>query len=232
MFVVGFPTGIFSANCYLVATGPGEPCLIVDPGQDAVAGIADALREHRLTPAAVALTHGHLDHMWSVLPVCADHGVPAYVHPGDRALLADPLAALPADWVGALGVAGVRFREPDDVREVLDAAWLEIAGVDLRVRHAPGHTPGSVVFETPGGGDDPPTMFSGDLLFAGSVGRTDLAGGDAQAMRASLARVTLAASDETVVLPGHGPRTTIGRERSTNPYLRELPRQPVREGAS
>ncbi len=222
MLVVGFPTGVFAANCYLVATRAGEPCVIVDPGQDAVPDIAAALREHRLKPAAVLLTHGHLDHMWSVLPVCGEHAVPALVHPADRHLLADPLATLPADWVEMLGVAGVRFDEPDDVREISDGEKLSIAGVDFTVDHAPGHTAGSVVFRAPGDSGDSPMMFTGDLVFAGSVGRTDLVGGDPAAMRESLARVVLAAPDETVVLPGHGPRSTIGQERSTNPYLRGL----------
>jgi glyoxylase-like metal-dependent hydrolase (beta-lactamase superfamily II) len=222
VLVVGFPTGAFGANCYLVAAARGEPCVIVDPGQDAVAAIDAGLREHRLAPAAVLLTHGHIDHMWSVLPVCGAHEVPAYVHPADRGRLADPLASLPPDWVAALGLAGVSFAEPDDVREAVEGARLAVAGLDFHVGHAPGHTPGSVVFRTEAGGDDPPMMFAGDLVFAGSVGRTDLPGGDPVAMRSSLARVVLGAPDETVVLPGHGPRTTIGRERAANPYLRDL----------
>lgn len=225
MLVVGFPTGAFGANCYLVAAAPGQRCVIIDPGQDAVAAIDAGLREHRLTPAAVLLTHGHIDHMCSVLPVCGAHDVPAYIHPADRGRLADPLATLPAEWVAALGLAGVTFAEPDDVREVIDGTTLTAAELAFSIGHAPGHTAGSVVFRTPAGSagsDDPPMMFAGDLVFAGSVGRTDLPGGDPAAMRDSLARVVLGAPDETVVLPGHGPRTTIGRERASNPYLRDL----------
>ena len=223
MLVVGFPTGSFAANCYLVATAAGAPCVIVDPGEDAVAAIDVALVEHRLRPAAVLLTHGHLDHMLSVLPVCEANDVPAYVHPADRAQLSDPLRGLPPDWAAALGLAGVTFREPDDVRELVDGSAVDVAGLSFRVEHAPGHTAGSVVFRTSGGGPDgEPMMFAGDLVFAGSIGRTDLPGGDDGAMRASLARVVLGAADETVVLPGHGPRTTIGRERAANPYLRGL----------
>lgn len=233
MLVVGFPTGVFGANCYLLATAAGEHCVIVDPGQDAVSAIDDALREHRLKPAAVLLTHGHLDHMWSVLPVCGAHGVPAYVHPADRSRLRDPMASLPSDWAQALGLAGVTFSEPDDVRELSNGALLDIAGLRLTVEHAPGHTAGSVVFRTPAGGPaDEPTMFAGDLLFAGSVGRTDLPGGDGAAMRESLERVVLRAPDETVVFPGHGSHTTIGRERATNPYLRPLSPPTAHEGAN
>ncbi|HEX7107590.1 MAG TPA: MBL fold metallo-hydrolase [Acidothermaceae bacterium] len=223
MLVAGFPTGSFAANCYLVATAAGAPCVIIDPGQDAVPAIAAALAEHRLRPAAVLLTHGHLDHMLSVLPVCEDNGVPAYVHPADRAQLSDPLGALPAEWAAALGLAGVTFREPDDVRELVDGSSVDLAGLSFRVEHAPGHTAGSVVFRTADGGPDgEPMMFAGDLVFAGSIGRTDLPGGDDDAMRASLARVVLGCPDHTVVLPGHGPRTTVGRERATNPHLRGL----------
>ena len=236
MLVVGFPTGVFGANCYLVAPAAGERCVIVDPGQDAVRPLTQALADHRLKPAAVLLTHGHLDHMWSVLPVCGAHDVPAFVHADDRGRLADPVAGLPPDWVGSLGLAGVTFAEPDDVREICDGELLDLAGLDLVVRHAPGHTAGSVVFcAAAGGSDGEPMMFAGDLLFAGSVGRTDLPGGDDAAMRASLARVVLGAPDETVVLPGHGARTTIGRERATNPYLQGLGREagrPADEGVT
>ena len=226
MLVVGFATGIFSANCYVVAPAAGERCLIVDPGQDAVRPIAAALREHRLKPAGVLLTHGHLDHTWSVLPVCGAHDVPAFIHPADRGQLADPIAGLPADWVEPLGLAGVTFTEPDDVCELADGAVVNLAGLELSVAHAPGHSPGSVVFTSAAGGPaGEPVMFAGDLVFAGSVGRTDLPGGDHAAMQASLRRVVLGARDETVVAPGHGPRTTVGRERVANPYLQGLPLQ-------
>jgi glyoxylase-like metal-dependent hydrolase (beta-lactamase superfamily II) len=214
VFVAGFPAGSFMTNCYLVAPAPGEECVVIDPGQDATKGVDDLLREHRLKPVAVLLTHGHLDHVWSVVPVCGARDIPAYIHPEDRAMLADPMVGLPAAWRD--GIAGLSFQEPDDVRELTDGATLSVAGLDFTVDHAPGHTQGSVTFHS----ND--TLFSGDLLFAGSIGRTDLPGGDPNAMRDSLARVCLPLPDETVVLSGHGPQTTIGRERATNPFLREL----------
>ena len=186
-------------------------------------GLTEVLREHRLRPAAVLVTHGHIDHMWSVLPVCGAHDVAAYIHGGDRDRLADPVRTLSADLVEALGAAGVTFGEPDDVRELTDGVVLDVAGLTVTADHTPGHTEGSVVFRVPDGGPDgEPLMFSGDLLFAGSIGRTDSVGGDGRAMQASLARV-LAFADETVVLPGHGRSTTIGRERASNPYLQGLP---------
>jgi hydroxyacylglutathione hydrolase len=222
VLVVGFPTGLFAANCYVVAPSAGQQCVVIDPGQDAVPGLTEILREHRLRPAAVLVTHGHIDHMWSVLPVCGANDVPAYIHGSDRDRLADPVRTLSADLVEALGVAGVAFGEPDDVRELTDGVVLDLAGVSITADHTPGHTEGSVVFRTlDGGPDGEGLMFAGDLLFAGSIGRTDNAGGDDAAMRASLERV-LTYADETVVLPGHGPSTTIGRERATNPHLRGL----------
>jgi hydroxyacylglutathione hydrolase len=220
MLVAGFPAGTFAANCYVMAAGPGEQCLIVDPGQDAERGIEEILRRHRLHAAAVLLTHGHLDHIWSVAPVCGAKDIPAYIHPADRALLSDPARGL---WpqAGQALTGGLTFTEPADVAELTDGTTLHLAGVDLMVDHAPGHTPGSVTFRLPAGAD-PAILFTGDLLFAGSIGRTDLPGGDYATILDSLARVCLPLPDETVVLAGHGPRTTIGDERAANQYLAGL----------
>ena len=225
MLIAGFPAGSFGTNCYVIAPAAGERCVVVDPGQDAVAGVAELLREHRLRPAAVILTHGHLDHMWSVVPVCGAHDVPAYIHPADRFMLADPLAGVSPQLAAFVGDA--TFTEPDEVRELTDGKPLGLAsvlGFDLVVDHAPGHTKGSVTFTLPRLDDagDPDVMFSGDLLFAGSIGRSDLPGGDPEELNVSLARVVLPRPDDTLVLPGHGGRTTIGRERASNPFLRGL----------
>src|SRR6478735_5540967 len=232
VLVAGFPAGSWGTNCYLLAPGKGEECVIVDPGQDAARGVEELVRENGLKPVAVVLTHGHIDHMWSVVPVCGAHDVPAYIHPDDRSLLTDPAKALSPETVAMLQsmTAGtLDFAEPDDVRELGDDAVLSLAGLELVVQHAPGHTRGSVVFRTPGTGEDPPVMFSGDLLFRGSVGRTDLPGGDYDQLLASLARVCLPLPDETVVLAGHGPETTIGHERGTNQWLQQVtpPSSPV-----
>ena len=215
MLIAGFPAGAFQTNCYVVAPAAGEECVIVDPGQDATEGVDELLREHRLKPVAVLLTHGHLDHVWSVAPVCGARDVPAWIHPEDRHLLSDPAAG----WSGtsASMFGGLTLSEPDDVRELSDGAVLELAGLELVVDHTPGHTRGSVSFRLPG--DE--IMFSGDLLFAGSIGRSDLPGGDYATILRSLASKCLPLPDDTVVLPGHGPQTTIGRERATNPYLKE-----------
>jgi glyoxylase-like metal-dependent hydrolase (beta-lactamase superfamily II) len=116
----------------------------------------------------------------------------------------------------------LELTEPDDVQVFDTSAPLDLAGISLAVRHAPGHTEGSVVFERAAFGDVPPIMWSGDVLFAGSIGRTDLPGGDSEAMRRSLKDVIWPAPDDMVVLPGHGSQTTIGAERVSNPYLREF----------
>jgi len=216
VLIAGFPAGSFATNCYVVAPGPGEECLIIDPGQDAEPGVTELLAEHRLRPVAVLATHGHIDHIWSVAPVCGARGIPAYIHPADRALLSDPARGFPLQ-VGQQLFGGLTFTEPDDVIELTDGLTLRLAGVELVVDHAPGHTPGSVTFRS-----TQQVLFSGDLLFAGSIGRTDLPGGDYPAIVDSLARVCLALPDDTRVLPGHGPRTTIGAERATNPFLAGL----------
>jgi len=239
VLVAGFPAGAFAANCYVVASGPGQECVIIDPGQDAERGIDELLSEHRLRPAAVLLTHGHIDHVWSVAPVCGAKGIPAYIHPRDRALLSDPAKGFPLG-TGQELFGGLEFTEPDDVKELADGMTLSLVGLEITVNHAPGHTEGSVTFRLPlesratpppvsvqgegktgtaDGSDPVDVLFSGDLLFAGSIGRTDLPGGDYPTILRSLARVCLTLPDETVVLSGHGPQTTIGAERRTNPFL-------------
>jgi len=218
VLVTGFPAGPPGTNCWVVATGAGERCVVVDPGVGATGPLDDLLAEHRLRPVAVLLTHGHLDHTFSVVPVCGARDIPAYIHPADRPQLADPWSGLGLPpGTPLFGLPALPTAEPGDVRPLADGDTLELAGLPLGVRHAPGHTQGSVAFSlaTP----DAPLLFSGDLLFAGSIGRVDLPGGSEADMLDSLARVVLPLDDATVVHPGHGPSTSIGRERATNPFL-------------
>ena len=226
MLIAGFPAGPWATNCYVVATGPGQECVVVDPGKDAAPGVADAVREHRLKPVAVLLTHGHIDHMWSVAPVAGSYDATAFIHPDDRHLLTDPMAGVSPDTAGMLLGGRYEFAEPDDVRDLADGQSLELAGLEMVVDHTPGHTRGSVTFRTPydEGADVSQVMFSGDLLFAGSIGRTDLPGGDHPTMLRSLTDKVLPLPDDIAVLPGHGDQTSIGRERATNPYLLDLAR--------
>ncbi|MGW7132572.1 MBL fold metallo-hydrolase [Streptomyces bobili] len=221
MLIAGFPAGAWGTNCYLVAPAAGEECVIIDPGHQAAPGVEETLRKHRLKPVAVVLTHGHLDHVASVVPVCGAHGVPAWIHPEDRFMMNDPEKGLGRS-IGMPLLGELTVGEPDDVRELTDGAKLRLAGLEFSVAHAPGHTRGSVTFRMPEIADIPSVLFSGDLLFAGSIGRTDLPGGSMDDMLESLARVVLPLDDSTVVLPGHNEHTTIGQERATNPYLRQV----------
>ena len=227
MLVLTVPAAAFGTNCYVLAPAAGEECLVVDPGVGVVDSLDSALRDHRVRPAAVLLTHGHLDHVYSVTPVCGSRGVPAYVHGEDRYRLADPLSLLDPMVVAMLEQqfgTKASWTEPDDIKPLFDGAELPLAGLTVRVDHAPGHTEGSVLFRLPGdGSSSAETCLSGDVLFAGSIGRTDLPGGDYGAMLRSLATKILPLPDDTVVLPGHGPATTIGAERSANPFLHGLP---------
>jgi hydroxyacylglutathione hydrolase len=224
VLVAGFPADAFGTNCYVVATAPGEQCVVVDPGIGVLDQLDALLAEHRLHPAAVLLTHGHLDHTFSVAPVCGARGITAYVHPGDRKMLADPAKGLSTDLTSLFG-GRLSYTEPEDVAELTDGATLALAGLEIAVDHAPGHTGGSVLFRLPAAGsgwDAEELCLSGDVLFAGSIGRTDLPGGSMPAMLTSLRDKILPLADDTVVLPGHGPSTTIGRERVSNPYLIEV----------
>ena len=231
MLIAGFPAGPWGTNCYVVATGPGAECVVVDPGKDAASGVAEVVGTHRLKPVAVLVTHGHIDHMWCVAPVAGSYDATAYVHPADRHLLTDPMAGISPESAGMLLGGRYEFAEPDAVAETGDGDLLELAGLRFTVDHTPGHTPGSITFRTPYADDSGASLpevsevlFSGDLLFAGSVGRTDLPGGDQAELLRSLTDKVLTLPDDVVVLPGHGEQTSIGRERETNPWLLELQR--------
>ena len=140
MLVAGFPAGSFAANCYLVAPAPGEECVIIDPGQDAEPGIEDLLAKYRLKPIAVLLTHGHIDHMWSVAPVCGAKGIPAYIHPDDRELLSDPARGLSL-LAKQQFLGGMTFSEPDDVKELADGEVIDDGGPAVHGRATSPATP-------------------------------------------------------------------------------------------
>jgi hydroxyacylglutathione hydrolase len=224
VLIAGFPAGPWGTNCYVAATGAGAECVVIDPGMDAAGGIAEVIREHRLKPVAVLVTHGHVDHMFSVAPVAGTYDATAWIHPKDRHLLADPMQGMSPDTTQILLGGNYTWAEPDDVQELGDGQLLEVGGLRFLVDHTPGHTEGSVTFRTPypDRAEVSEVMFSGDLLFAGSIGRTDLPGGDHPTMLRSLAAKVLPLADDIVVLPGHGEQTSIGRERATNPFLQDL----------
>jgi glyoxylase-like metal-dependent hydrolase (beta-lactamase superfamily II) len=227
VLIASFPAGPWQTNCYVVAATPGAECVIIDPGMDAVAGVTELIGEHRLKPVAAMLTHGHLDHMFSVTPLCRSYDSTCWIHPDDRVLLTDPLRA---SWpetrllLERLTGGSASFTEPDDVRELTDGAEVPLAGLTFQAIHAPGHTPGSTMFEIPyhASAEIDSLIFSGDVLFAGSIGRTDLPGGNPADMLKSLRTKVLPLPDTVAVLPGHGPQTTMARERVGNPYLQNL----------
>ncbi|MFT4294841.1 MAG: MBL fold metallo-hydrolase [Micropruina sp.] len=221
MFLASFPAGPWQANCYLAATAEGGECVIVDPGVDAFDGVRSAVVEHGLTPVGVLLTHGHIDHVASATRVADEWGVPAWIHAADRELLTDPVAGLGRSSAGLLAqvLGDVQLREPDDLR--LFETGLDVAGLTFEVLHAPGHRPGCVMLSTRLTGHDQldAVVFSGDVLFAGSIGRTDLPGGDHAVMLDTLRVAVLDLPDTAAILPGHGQQTVMARERATNPYL-------------
>lgn len=198
-------------NCWVLSRGAGQPAVIVDAPPDPV-GVAELLDRHRLVPAGLILTHGHVDHAHGAGAVQEGRGLQAWIHPDDDFLTygVDEQLRL---------LFGMRppgdFRPPVDPQPLADDQIIELAGFRLRVRHTPGHTPGHVCIEVV----DEGVLFSGDQLFAGSVGRTDLPGGSHPQLMESMRRHVLSLGDEMRVLPGHGPETTIGRERRSNPFL-------------
>ena len=219
MLITGFPAGLLQCNCYVLAPRAGADAIVVDPGQRAMAPLRRILDEHRLTPAAVLLTHGHIDHIWSAQKVADTYGCPAYIHPEDRFMLTDPIKGF-GPRIGQM-LLGALFREPRQVIELdADGGTIDVGGVGVTVDHTPGHTRGSVVFRVTDGTQ--PLVLTGDTLFRGSIGRTDLFGGSGRDLLGSIVTKLLVLDDETVVLPGHGPRSTIGHERRTNPFLEGL----------
>jgi len=210
----------FETNCWILAPGGGQECIIVDPGMarpNLVNEIEQKVYDLKLKPVAVFITHGHLDHTFSVLPLTKQIPMRTFVTGADRFLLTDPMGALDRGGVSEqfLSAFGAeKFKEPDEIVELEDFSTFEVAGMQITSIFAPGHTRGSVIFTV-----DNQQLISGDVLFAGSIGRTDLPTGSASQMRKTLRDRILTLPDGLNVLPGHGGQTTIGLERVRNPYL-------------
>ena len=219
VLITGFPAGMLACNCYVLAQRAGADAIVVDPGQRALGPLRRILDENRLTPAAVLLTHGHVDHIWSAQKVADTYGCPAYIHPQDRFMLSDPIKGFGPRF-GQIAF-GALFREPKQVFELdRDGDKLDIGGVVVMVDHTPGHTRGSVSFRVEGDGTE--VVFTGDTLFRQSVGRTDLPGGSGRDLLGSIMTKLMVLHDDAVVLPGHGEKSTIGFERRANPFLEGL----------
>lgn len=216
MLIRSFPAPMFATNCWVIAPAAGGECIIVDPGMpDISADIEMIIEENNLKPVAAFITHGHLDHTFSIKPLADGYDIPTYIHSEDRRFIADPSGIHGPKFIDQL--KGIVFEEPLKVNEVKNGATLDLLGMQIEVIHAPGHTKGSVMFVL-----NQEFLISGDVLFAGSIGRTDLPTGSASDMKSTLKNRVLTLSDELHVLPGHGPETTIKYERKNNPYLKEL----------
>jgi hydroxyacylglutathione hydrolase len=210
MKVVAIPNGTFVENTYLIIDAAAAVCAVVDPGEDADL-ITRTLRTAGVKPVALWLTHAHLDHVIGVAALREATGAPVYLHPADR-----PLYDAAPEQGAAFGIPAPRLPAPD--RAFAHGDTVRVGALSFGVRHVPGHSPGHVALVGHG------AVFSGDVLFQGSIGRTDLPGGDFDTLIASIERELLALPDSTIVYPGHGPDTTIGAERRANPFLTRAPR--------
>ena len=205
MKIVQIPNGQFVENCYLVIDEASRECAVIDPGEEAGL-ILRRIAEAGVRPVAIWVTHAHLDHVMGVPRLSRETRAPIYLHPADRELY---------DHVIQQGLAfGIRVESlPPPDREFVPGETVRVGTVGFTVRHAPGHSPGSVCLVGDG------VVFTGDVLFAGSIGRTDLPGADFDTLMRSIERELLVLPDSTMVYSGHGPETTVGRERGTNPFL-------------
>jgi hydroxyacylglutathione hydrolase len=216
LLIDSFAAPMFATNCWVLATEPGSECVVIDPGMpDVSLALEEILQRHNLKPVAVIATHGHLDHTFSIQPIADGYEIPTYIHSEDRAYLSAPEKLLSEEFAST--VAEMNFVEPSQVRELRNGEVIDLVGLSFRAIHAPGHTRGSLMFEV-----SEQVLVSGDVLFAGSIGRTDLPMGSAKDMEETLRKKVIPLSDHLEVLPGHGPRTSMAREKKSNPYLKSL----------
>ena len=216
MLIRSYPAPMFATNCWVIAPSEGSECIIVDPGMPDISHeIEMIIEEHKLKPVAALLTHGHLDHTFSITPLADGYDIAAYIHSEDRRFIADPAGIHGDQFVAQL--QGMTFSEPKKVEELKNGSTLQLLDMKITAIHAPGHTRGSLMFTV-----NDEILVSGDVLFAGSIGRTDLPTGSSADMTQTLKNKVLPLPDDLRVLTGHGPETTIKFERKNNPYLKEL----------
>ncbi|MDO5029146.1 MAG: MBL fold metallo-hydrolase [Corynebacterium sp.] len=222
MEIFGFAAGPFQTNCYVATGAPkmdelATPCVIIDPGMGAFDVVRAEVEKRNWKPEAILLTHGHIDHIRDVAQAAAHWDIPVLIHPEDNFMLANPK-------IGASQFAQLfdvdNMQAYSEAETYVDGDEVKWGGLNFEVIHAPGHSPGCVMLRASDGSDE--LVFSGDVLFQGSVGRTDLPGSNPEQMQQSLKNKVLPLPDELMILPGHGPASSIGDERATNPFLQEL----------
>lgn len=202
-----FPVGPLQCNCSIVGDENTRQALVIDPGDD-LEDILDVIRKHNLQVKQIVITHAHIDHVGGAMKLRAATGAPILLNQNDYALL--KMLDVQAAWIGMPSPGKVEIDGSVTIGETV-AAGSHVANI----LHTPGHTEGSICLYFPA----EQKLIAGDTLFAGSIGRTDLPGGSMQKILRSLHHTVLALPDETIVIPGHGPLTTIGRERESNPFL-------------
>ncbi len=204
---ITFPVGPLACNCTILGDDGGARAVVIDPGAE-VNAIVSCLAEHDWKLEAILVTHAHIDHIGGAAELKRCTGAPVWLNPSDFELYGT--LAAQAAWLGV----PVPERTPIDF-ELRSSTRISLGGESLEILETPGHTQGSISLFLPSEGK----LFAGDTLFAGSIGRTDLPGGDTVLLQHTLRQVILGLPDPTVVIPGHGPQTTIARERRTNPFL-------------
>jgi hydroxyacylglutathione hydrolase len=204
-----FPVGPLQCNCSVIGDEKTHEAMVIDPG-DQIEGILEILRQEKLTLKQIVITHAHIDHVGGAMKLKSATGAPILMNQNDYALL--KMLDMQAEWIG--------MRPPGDVQvdeAIGQGRVLKIGEISSNVIHTPGHTEGSICLYFP----TEKKLIAGDTLFAGSIGRTDLPGGSMDKIMRSLHTQVLALPDETEVIPGHGPVTTVGEERETNPFLQK-----------
>ncbi len=199
--------GPLETNCYVVAAGAGTSAAVIDPGDD-VDKILKVVNGNGLKVTHIINTHGHYDHIGADSALAATTGAKIYIHSLDASMIKDPQSNLSL-------FLNSDYEMNDEVVKISDGEELVVGGLKLKIIHTPGHTPGGISLFLHG------RLFVGDLIFSGSVGRTDLEGGDFSALMSSISKIILEYPDDTIIYPGHGPATTIGAEKQNNPYIKQ-----------
>jgi hydroxyacylglutathione hydrolase len=207
MLIEVFEVGPYMSNCYLVGDETAQVAMIIDPGFEP-GRIWSGIRSHDFEIEKIVLTHGHLDHISAVSEMKSKTGAKILIHRGDASMLTDPRENLSA-------FSGENIRAPEADRLLDDKEVISVGNLEFEVLHTPGHSPGGICLRS----DE--VVFTGDTLFAGSIGRTDFPGSDYETLMRSIREKLMILPEDTTIYPGHGPKSTIGREKRSNPFVLE-----------